>query len=43
MWEASRMLSSGIAQRREVDTDFDDENEVGHCAVCDCRILAQDD
>lgn len=27
MWEASRMLSSGIAQRREVDTDFDEENE----------------
>ncbi|KAL0093431.1 P-loop containing nucleoside triphosphate hydrolase protein [Phycomyces blakesleeanus] len=27
MWEASRMLSSGVAQRREVDTDFDDENE----------------
>jgi pre-mRNA-splicing factor ATP-dependent RNA helicase DHX38/PRP16 len=43
MWEASRMLSSGIAQRREVDTDFDDENEVSHCAVCDWRILAHDD
>jgi hypothetical protein len=27
MWETSRMLSSGIAQRREIDTDFDDENE----------------
>jgi hypothetical protein len=28
MWEASRMLSSGVAQRIEVDTDFDEENEV---------------
>ncbi|KAI8877411.1 hypothetical protein K501DRAFT_198296, partial [Backusella circina FSU 941] len=27
MWEASRMLSSGVAQRIEVDTDFDEENE----------------
>ncbi|KAF7723566.1 DEAH-box RNA helicase prp16 [Apophysomyces ossiformis] len=27
MWETSRMLSSGIAQRREVEMDFDDENE----------------
>ncbi|KAG0168178.1 DEAH-box RNA helicase prp16 [Apophysomyces sp. BC1015] len=27
MWETSRMLSSGIAQRREVDMDFDDESE----------------
>jgi pre-mRNA-splicing factor ATP-dependent RNA helicase DHX38/PRP16 len=30
MWEASRMLSSGVAQRIEVDTDFDEENEVRH-------------
>ncbi|KAI8060436.1 hypothetical protein BC940DRAFT_246446 [Gongronella butleri] len=27
MWEASRMLSSGVAQRRELDTDFDDDAE----------------
>ncbi|KAI8381606.1 uncharacterized protein BYT42DRAFT_311362 [Radiomyces spectabilis] len=27
MWEASRMLSSGVAQRREVDTDFEEDNE----------------
>ncbi|CAO3619118.1 unnamed protein product [Cunninghamella echinulata] len=27
MWEASRMLSSGVAQRREIDTDFDDDSE----------------
>ncbi|KAI8326954.1 P-loop containing nucleoside triphosphate hydrolase protein [Choanephora cucurbitarum] len=27
MWEASRMLSSGVAQRIEVDTDFEEENE----------------
>lgn len=30
MWEASRMLSSGVAQQIEVDTDFDEENEVGY-------------
>lgn len=28
MWETSRMLSSGVAQRREVDTDFDEDSEV---------------
>lgn len=28
MWETSRMLSSGVAQRREVDTDFNEDNEV---------------
>ena len=28
MWETSRMLSSGVAQRREIDTDFDDDSEV---------------
>ncbi|CAO3654970.1 unnamed protein product [Mucor hiemalis] len=27
MWKATRMLSSGVAQRIEVDTDFDEENE----------------
>ncbi|KAI9493673.1 P-loop containing nucleoside triphosphate hydrolase protein [Zychaea mexicana] len=27
MWETSRMLSSGVAQRREIDTDFDDDSE----------------
>ncbi|CDH56598.1 pre-mrna splicing factor [Lichtheimia corymbifera JMRC:FSU:9682] len=27
MWETSRMLSSGVAQRREVDTDFDEDSE----------------
>ncbi|OZJ04171.1 hypothetical protein BZG36_02176 [Bifiguratus adelaidae] len=27
MWETSRMLSSGIVQRREVDTDFDEEDQ----------------
>ncbi|CEP11000.1 hypothetical protein [Parasitella parasitica] len=27
MWEASRMLSSGVAQQIEVDTDFEEENE----------------
>ncbi|KAL1928269.1 hypothetical protein VTP01DRAFT_3185 [Rhizomucor pusillus] len=27
MWETSRMLSSGVAQRREVDTDFNEDNE----------------
>lgn len=34
MWEASRMLSSGVAQRIEVDTDFDEENEVNANIVC---------
>lgn len=33
MWEASRMLSSGVAQQIEVDTDFDEENEVGQSLV----------
>ncbi|RKO91778.1 hypothetical protein BDK51DRAFT_33046 [Blyttiomyces helicus] len=28
LWETNRMLTSGIVQRRQVDTDFDDESEV---------------
>ncbi|KAF9568089.1 DEAH-box RNA helicase prp16 [Mortierella alpina] len=27
MWETNRMLTSGVFQRKEVDTDFDDEAE----------------
>jgi pre-mRNA-splicing factor ATP-dependent RNA helicase DHX38/PRP16 len=27
MWETNRMLTSGVFQRTEVDTDFDDEAE----------------
>lgn len=26
-WEENRLLTSGVAMRNEVDTDFDDENE----------------
>ncbi|ORY93031.1 hypothetical protein BCR43DRAFT_362563 [Syncephalastrum racemosum] len=38
MWETSRMLSSGVAQRRNVDTDFDedDQNRV-HVLVHDIK------
>ncbi|KAI9008391.1 P-loop containing nucleoside triphosphate hydrolase protein [Gaertneriomyces semiglobifer] len=27
LWETNRMLTSGVVQRREVDTDFDDDQE----------------
>ena len=26
-WEENRLLTSGVATRNEIDTDFDDENE----------------
>lgn len=39
MWEASRMLSSGVAQRIEVDTDFDEENEVKKKGVIIFKLL----
>lgn len=34
MWETSRMLSSGVAQRREVDTDFTEDSEVYILGMC---------
>jgi pre-mRNA-splicing factor ATP-dependent RNA helicase DHX38/PRP16 len=39
MWEASRMLSSGVAQRREIDTDFDDDSEVSRIWVFLLTVL----
>ncbi|KAF9166563.1 DEAH-box RNA helicase prp16 [Actinomortierella ambigua] len=38
MWETNRMLTSGVFQRKEVDTDFDDESEARvHLLVHDIR------
>lgn len=38
MWETNRMLTSGVFQRKEVDTDFDDESESRvHLLVHDIR------
>lgn len=31
LWEANRMLTSGVMHRTHVDTDFDNEEEVGGC------------
>jgi pre-mRNA-splicing factor ATP-dependent RNA helicase DHX38/PRP16 len=43
MWETSRMLSSGIVQRREVDTDFDEEDQASSPPFfsdhCDGHVL----
>ncbi|KAF9298343.1 DEAH-box RNA helicase prp16 [Mortierella antarctica] len=38
MWETNRMLTSGVFQRREVDTDFDDDSEARvHLLVHDIK------
>ncbi|KAG0248300.1 DEAH-box RNA helicase prp16 [Mortierella polycephala] len=38
MWETNRMLTSGVFQRKEVDTDFDDESEARvHLLVHDIK------
>ncbi|KAF9910625.1 DEAH-box RNA helicase prp16 [Lobosporangium transversale] len=38
MWETNRMLTSGVYQRKEVDTDFEDESEARvHLLVHDIR------
>ena len=31
LWETNRMLTSGIAQRKAVDLDFEDDLEVFYC------------
>ncbi|KAF9583362.1 DEAH-box RNA helicase prp16 [Lunasporangiospora selenospora] len=38
LWETNRMLTSGVYQRKEVDTDFDDESEARvHLLVHDIK------
>ncbi|KAF9112727.1 DEAH-box RNA helicase prp16 [Mortierella sp. AM989] len=38
MWETNRMLTSGVFQRKEVDTDFDDDSEARvHLLVHDIK------
>ncbi|KAF8320622.1 pre-mRNA splicing factor [Cantharellus anzutake] len=38
LWEANRMLTSGVAQRAEVDLDFEDESEAAvHVIVHDLK------